>query len=353
MRKLHVTASGEYDILIGSGLLGSVGELARSVTSAKKLMILSDDNVFPLYGEKLVSALSGDGRDVHFHIIPHGESSKNAENYLSLLEKLADLGFTRRDCIISLGGGVVGDLGGFAAATYMRGIGFIQVPTSLLAAVDASVGGKTAINLEHGKNLAGCFYQPKAVIIDTDCLHSLPVNEYSNGCAEVIKYGMISDKTLLDSILSVPVRDHYEDIIFRCIDIKRGFVEADERDTGSRMLLNFGHTLGHAFEKLSGYTLPHGFAVATGMAYVTRASVRQGLCGKDVLDSLLLALDRYQLPKYSSFGAHDIAAFALRDKKSDGDTVNLIVPSALGNCGILKVPTRELVTWVKSGEKDD
>ena len=317
MRKLHVTASGEYDILIGSGLLGSVGELARSVTSAKKLMILSDDNVFPLYGEKLVSALSGDGRDVHFHIIPHGESSKNAENYLSLLEKLADLGFTRRDCIISLGGGVVGDLGGFAAATYMRGIGFIQVPTSLLAAVDASVGGKTAINLEHGKNLAGCFYQPKAVIIDTDCLHSLPVNEYSNGCAEVIKYGMISDKTLL------------------------------------ARLLNFGHTLGHAFEKLSGYTLPHGFAVATGMAYVTRASVRQGLCGKDVLDSLLLALDRYQLPKYSSFGAHDIAAFALRDKKSDGDTVNLIVPSALGNCGILKVPTRELVTWVKSGEKDD
>lgn len=353
MKKLHVTASGEYDIFIGSGLLGSVGEITHNVAPAKKLMILSDDNVFPLYGEKLVSGLAGDGRNVHSHIIPHSETSKNAENYLSLLEKLADLGFTRRDCIIALGGGVVGDLGGFAAATYMRGIVFIQVPTSLLAAVDASVGGKTAINLEHGKNLAGCFYQPKAVIIDTDFLRSLPDSEYKNGCAEVIKYGMIADKTLLDNIISVPVMNHYKDMIFRCIDIKRRFVETDERDTGRRMLLNFGHTLGHAFEKLSGYTIPHGLAVAAGMAYVTRAAVKRGLCGKDVLDALLLALDRYQLPKYSSFDAQDITACALSDKKSDGNTINLIVPAALGKCEILKVPTCELINWVKAGKTDD
>ena len=353
MRKLHVSASGEYDILIGSGLIGSVGNVIRSVTSARKLMILSDDNVFPLYGEKLVSLLAVGNKEVHFHIISHGEASKNAENYIALLEKLSEQGFTRKDCLISLGGGVVGDLGGFAAATYMRGIDFIQVPTSLLAAVDASVGGKTAINLEHGENLAGCFYQPKAVIIDTDILRSLPDAEYRNGCAEVIKYGMIADKTLLDHVISEPVSEHYEEMIYRCVEIKRGFVEADERDTGSRMLLNFGHTLGHAFEKLSGYTLPHGFAVATGMAYITRAAVRQGLCDKGVLDALLHAMDRYQLPTSSSFNARDVAASALHDKTSDGERINLIVPVGYGKCDILKVPTVELLTWVKAGETDD
>ncbi len=353
MRKLHVSASGEYDILIGSGLLGSVGDVIRSVTSAGKLMVLSDDNVFPLSGEKLVSVLAGSVKYVHFHIIPHGEASKNAENYLVLLEELSEQGFTRKDCLISLGGGVVGDLGGFAAATYMRGIDFIQVPTSLLAAVDASVGGKTAINLEHGKNLAGCFYQPKAVIIDTEFLRSLPETEYRNGCAEVIKYGMIADKTLLDHVINEPVCEHFEEMIYRCVDIKRGFVEADEHDTGSRMLLNFGHTLGHAFEKLSGYTIPHGLAVAIGMTYVTRAAVRLGMCDKGVLDALLLVLDRYQLPTCTSFNARDVAAFALHDKKSDSDSINLIVPVEYGKCNILKVPTVELITWVKAGETDD
>ncbi|MBR5010231.1 MAG: 3-dehydroquinate synthase [Clostridia bacterium] len=353
MKQVHVSASREYDILIGSGLIKNAGALIKNVSSARKCLIVSDDNVYPVYGEALLSQLTGSGMTVFSHVVPHGESSKNADNYFSILERLAELGFTRSDCVVALGGGVVGDLAGFAAATYMRGIDIIQMPTSLLAAVDASVGGKTAINLKQGKNLAGCFCQPKAVIIDTDTLSCLPEKEYFNGCAEIIKYGMIADSELMKSIMSSPVKDNYEDIIFRCVDIKRGFVENDEHDTGCRMLLNFGHTLGHAFEKLSSYTLPHGFAVAIGMAYITRAAYRQGLCEKDISDTLTKALDKYCLPKFSDYPAEDVARAALTDKKADGCTISLIVPTMPGKCEIKKIPSSELSNWVKAGEAHD
>ena len=353
MRKLHVSASNEYDVMIGPGLLRSVRNVISEVTSARKLMIVSDDNVYPLYGDDLAAELSSCGKEVYSHILPHGEASKNTDNYLALLESLAENAFSRKDCLISLGGGVTGDLGGFAAATYMRGIDLIQIPTSLLAAVDASVGGKTAVNLKHGKNLAGCFYQPEAVITDTDLLRSLPDTEYANGCAEVIKCGMIADQTLLELIMTEQVSDNYEDVICRCVDIKRGFVEADEYDNGSRMLLNFGHTFGHAFEKLSGFTLPHGFAVSAGMACVTRAAVKYGLCGKEVLETLIHVLDLYRLPSSVSFGADEVASAALADKKAYGAGIRLIVPVALGKCRILKLPSSELIAWIKVGETDD
>ncbi|MCR4620763.1 MAG: 3-dehydroquinate synthase [Clostridiales bacterium] len=352
MKKLHVSASREYDIIIGSGLIKSVKEILGQCTSARKFMIVSDDNVFPLYGKTLISELLSDGKSVYSHVIPHGESSKSPKHYIELLDALAENRFDRSDCIIALGGGVVGDLSGFAAATYKRGLELVQMPTTLLAAVDASVGGKTAINLKQGKNLAGCFYQPNAVIIDTDTLATLPDKEYTGGCAEVIKYGMIADKELLSLTASVPVKSDYEDFIFRCADIKRGFIERDERDTGCRMLLNFGHTLGHSFEKLSSYTLPHGFAVAVGMAYITRAAFKMGFCQSETLYALLDALEACRLPKHIDYPSSDIALCAMNDKKEVAGEINLIVPIEIGKCEILKVPTSELIIWVKAGEAD-
>lgn len=349
MTTVHVQASREYDVLTGSGILRTLGEKAAVLCKAQTAVIVSDSNVWPLYGEITAESLSSAGFQVKQFVIPAGESSKSGKVYLELLNFLAVNQVTRTDLLIALGGGVVGDLTGFAAATYLRGIPFIQVPTTLLAAVDSSLGGKTAIDLPAGKNLAGAFYQPSLVLCDIDTLNSLPDNVFRDGCAEVIKYGVLYDPKLFVHLAEYGLNFHREDVIGRCVTLKRNVVAVDEFDTGARMKLNLGHTIGHGIEAQSEFHISHGEAVAIGMAIVSRAAVKLGICSQNTCDTLLSVLNTFGLPTTTEFTAESLFLSALSDKKRSGGTVNLIVPRAIGNCIIRPTPVNELKSFIEAG----
>ena len=349
MQTVRVNASKKYDVCIGGGLLESLHNCIQRDLKHKTVMVVSDDSVFNIFGDKLVSALSGEGCRVLSFVFPHGEQSKNISTYSGLVNKMCISRMTRSDLIIALGGGVVGDLAGFAAATYQRGIEFIQIPTTLLAAVDSSVGGKTGVDLESGKNQIGAFYQPSQVLCDINMLKTLPEEEYKNGCAEVIKYAMIGSRELFESIRNTPVANNYEDVICKCVSMKKDFVEKDEHDLGLRMLLNFGHTVGHAVETCSHYTISHGKGVAIGMAVITKAAVKFGYCGERAYTELISLLKGYGLPTETSFSAEELAAVMMTDKKSSGDDITLIVPEKVGKCVAMKVHKNEMMNWLKAG----
>jgi 3-dehydroquinate synthase len=343
MRTITVHASKQYDIKIGSDLLHTIGAEAASFSSAKKVCIVSDSNVWPIYGAKVALSIRQSGLDALCYVFQAGEKSKTAAEYLKLINFLADNHIARTDLLIALGGGVVGDLTGFAAATFLRGIRFIQVPTTLLAAVDSSVGGKTGIDLPAGKNLCGAFYQPSLVLCDTDTLSTLPADIFSDGCAEVIKYGILYDATLFRYLeVSGPEFDR-EYVIARCIELKRDAVMLDEFDTGARMLLNLGHTVGHGIEGCSNYTISHGKAVAMGIATVARA-VKCIDSGK-----ITACLRQFGLCVHMPYGAEDILPYMLSDKKRNGDTLRLIVPNRIGDCRILELQADEILTFIKEG----
>lgn len=349
MRSIRVSASVGYDVVIGEGILNKAGELAKKVAGTCTAVIVSDDIVWPIYGETVKSGFESCGMPVLSFVIPHGENSKCMEMYEKLLEFLCASHITRGDMIAALGGGVVGDLAGFAAATYQRGIKFIQIPTTLLAAVDSSVGGKTAVNLKGGKNQAGCFYQPSMVICDTAALKTLPEEEYKCGCAEVIKYGVIEDEEFFRALEKTPVSDQLEHVIETCVSMKRDIVNRDEFDRGDRMLLNFGHTLGHAVEKCSGYKIRHGQAVAIGMVYMAKCAAAAGLCGEETVGAVVSILEKYGLPTGAEYSLEDMAEAVLADKKSSGGYINLIIPERIGKCRIEKVTTDTLKKWMKAG----
>ncbi|MDD6503238.1 MAG: 3-dehydroquinate synthase, partial [Oscillospiraceae bacterium] len=248
-------------------------------------------------------------------------------------------------------GGVTGDVSGFAAATYQRGISYIQIPTTLLAAVDSSVGGKTAIDLPAGKNLAGAFYQPGLVLCDYDTLNTLPEEVFTDGCAEVIKYGVIWDADFFEQLKS-PIRPQIESVIARCVEIKRDVVQQDEFDTGIRGLLNFGHTIGHAVEKCSAYAVSHGSAVAIGMALMTKAAYLAGRCDEDCVDSVYAMLRQYGLPTRTEFAPDDLLAAMLSDKKRSGSKISLIVPERIGKCDIVKLPVEEMKAFLRPALED-
>lgn len=349
MTSVTVRASRTYDVQIGSGLLANAGSaLAALLPPPRTVMVVSDDTVFALWGEALTKTLTAAGYTVKEFVFPHGESSKNAETLLSLWQALASEGLTRTDCLAALGGGVVGDMTGFAAATYLRGIPFVQFPTTLLAMVDSSVGGKTGIDLPEGKNLVGAFNQPVGVFCDTDTLKTLPDEIFSDGCAEVIKYGYIGDPTLLSSLESDFSADP-EAVIARCIADKRDVVEQDERDVGTRQLLNLGHTAGHAVEACSNLTISHGSAVAIGMVLMTRAAIARGLCSPDVLPHMLAMLERYKLPSDCPFDAKTLAAVAMKDKKRAGASITLVLPRCIGESVLYKLPAEELEAFFALG----
>ena len=245
MKIVNVRASRQYDILIGADLLGTLGQCIAKVKTSCTAVIISDSNVWPLYGNKATESLETAGYHVLSFVFPAGEASKCADTYLEILAYLADKKLTRSDMLIALGGGVVGDITGFAAATYLRGISYVQVPTSLLAMVDSSVGGKTAIDLPNGKNLVGAFYQPCLVLCDMDALDSLPTDIFRDGCAEVIKYAILYDTELFAHLEKFGLNFQREYVISRCVELKRDVVDQDEFDTGARQFLNLGHTLGH------------------------------------------------------------------------------------------------------------
>ena len=343
MNTVTVNASKTYDILIGSGLLKLLGEEVKKLGKAEKICVVSESNVFPLYGEAVIESLKHAGFSVISYVFPAGEESKNGTVFLDLLNHLASSGLTRSDIIVALGGGVTGDLAGFAAASFLRGIRFVQVPTTLLAAVDSSVGGKTAIDLPTGKNLAGAFCQPSLVLCDIDVLNTLPVDIFRDGCAEVIKYGILYDPVLFSHLEEKGLEFDQEAVITRCVELKRDVVMEDEFDTGARMKLNLGHTIGHGVEAKSNFTLSHGKSVAIGMAIVSRA------CGCPDTPRILAILRKFGLPVSTKESAEDIFTYALSDKKRAGNLVKLILPNAIGDCSIVPTPVAELKSFIQAG----
>ena len=349
MQEIAVNASKNYSVKIGSGLLNQLGAEAASVVSGRKAVIVSDSNVWPYYCNEAVSSMECAGFQVIAFVIGAGEASKNIENYLSLLNFLAEHHITRSDCLVALGGGVVGDLTGFAAATYLRGIAYVQVPTSLLAMVDASIGGKTAIDLPAGKNLVGAFYQPRFVLCDTDLLQTLPEDRFTEGCAEIIKYGILYDPALFAHLEEMGMDFDTEKVIGACINWKKQAVSADEFDTGCRRMLNLGHTLGHSIEKESKYTITHGAAVAIGISIMARCAASIGLCSAEDCQRMVALLAKFGLPTRTDLSADVLAAHALSDKKRSGDQISLILPSTIGCCKLVDLPVSELKNFVKEG----
>ena len=343
MNTVTVNASTTYEVKISSGLLPKLGAEVSALGKAGKVCIVSDSNVWPLYGNAAKNSLENAGLEVIHFLFPAGESSKNGSTYLQLLNFLAENGMTRSDHLVALGGGVVGDLTGFAAATYLRGIAYIQVPTTLLAMVDSSVGGKTAIDLPSGKNLAGAFCQPKLVLCDTDTLATLPEDIFRDGCAEVIKYGILYDPDLFAHLTEKGLAFDRKAVITRCVELKRDVVTQDEFDTGLRMKLNLGHTVGHGIEAISNFSLSHGKAVAIGMAIVSRAS----RCPDG--QKILACLERFGLPTTTDYAPEEIYRCALSDKKRSGGTVNLIIPKAIGSCAIVPTPIADLKSFIEAG----
>lgn len=343
MNTVTVTASKSYDILIGRGLMSMLGTKIKELSSVNSVCIVSDSNVWPLYGPLVQKNLETSGLRVESYVFPAGEESKNGIVWLELLNVLAKYKLTRTDLIVALGGGVVGDLAGFAAASYLRGIRYIQVPTTLLAAVDSSVGGKTAIDLPSGKNLAGAFYQPSLVLCDTEALNTLPEDVFCDGCAEVIKYGILYDPALFSHLEENGLSFDRESVITRCVELKRDVVMEDEFDTGSRMKLNLGHTIGHGVEAKSNFEISHGKAVSIGTAIVSRAS-RCADC-----DRILSVLKKFGLPIGTSYTAEDLYTYTLSDKKRSGGTVNLIIPRIIGHCDIVPTPVEELRSFIEAG----
>ncbi len=349
MTTVTVTASRSYDVEIGSGLLQALGARAAGLVNGRHGVIVTDTNVAPLYLAKAEKSLKNGGFTVSTFVFPAGEASKNGKTWLELLEFLAAEHLTRGDLLVALGGGVVGDLTGFAAASFLRGIAWLQLPTTLLAAVDASVGGKTAIDLQNGKNLAGAFYQPTGVLCDTDTLATLPDEIFADGCAEVIKYGLLNSKPLLEKLAAENFRAAPEEIIAACVAMKRDAVIEDEYDTGTRRMLNLGHTVGHAIEVCSGYGISHGKAVAMGMMVIARAAVKKNLCLPEVPEKLSALLERYHLPCRTEYTVPQLYEKALSDKKRLGDTLTLVIPTEWGASRLHNVPVEELPDWIAKG----
>jgi len=350
MKQISVSLRGGYDIHIGQGILGTVGEATRRLfPKAQSVAVITDDTVKKLYLESVMNALITAGFSTLPYPLPPGEGSKSANEYFDLLNWLASNRLTRSDIIIALGGGVVGDLAGFAAATYLRGVAYIQMPTTLLAMVDSSVGGKTGIDLKAGKNLAGAFHQPSFVLCDIDVLDTLPVHIYNDGIAEVVKYGMLGSTELLNRLLDTPSKKDLEQIIAECITMKRDIVQNDEFDLGERKLLNFGHTIGHAIEFLSNYKISHGAAVGIGMTIITRAAFKQKLCPPECFNMLRKLLLRFNLPDKTSYSAQELYNAAISDKKRQGAFITIIVPTAFGKCELKTIPVESLLDWIEMG----
>ena len=336
MLTITVPTKIPYDVQIGGGLLDGVGTKIRALTKAVRVMLVSDDIVAPLYAAHVRASLYGAGFAVSEFVFANGEAQKRLSTLEGVLEQLA------------LGGGVVGDLAGFAAAVYARGIDYVQIPTTLLAAVDSSVGGKTAVDLAHGKNLCGAFHQPRAVFCDTDTLRTLTPHQVRDGLAEMLKYGVICDAALFDRIKNYKHED-IAALIARCVEIKRDVVAEDEFDRGRRALLNLGHTVGHAIEAASGFAVTHGHAVAAGMGVIARAAEAGGIAAPGTAARIDAALAALGLPCGTEFDIATLAPLMQGDKKADGTAISLILPRAVGDCIVRRMDMDAAAALIAKG----
>ncbi len=351
MKQVEISTGKSYKVLIDNGILSDSGRLIAEVSHAKTAAIVTDDIVNLLYADTLEASLKSAGFNTVKFVFPNGEGSKNINTYSDMLEFMAENRLTRSDLIVTLGGGVAGDMAGFAAATYLRGIDFVQIPTTLLAMVDSSVGGKTAIDLKAGKNLAGAFYQPSLVIADTDTLSTLTPEIFSDGMAETVKYGVLFDREFFDFLMKNEAKDRLDYIVEKCVKFKRDTVNADENDRGIRGLLNLGHTAGHAIEKCSGYSVSHGSAVAIGMVIIARGAYKSGLVKEDISPRIIDILKKYNLPTETDFTAEELFAAAEIDKKCDGDSITLVIPETVGKCKLYKTEFQDFYDILEKGLK--
>ena len=338
-----------YTVTIGRNLLSGCAEAIRTVAPPCTVMLVCDDHVETLYASRVRTSLIQAGYRVETFVFPHGEQSKSTETLVTLLETLAQAHITRTDLIVALGGGVTGDLAGLAAAIYLRGIRFVQLPTTLLAAVDSSVGGKTAVNLKMGKNLCGAFHQPSLVLCDCDTFETLPDDIFRDGLAESIKYGVLRDEALFACFERFRRGDDIAPLVRACVQMKDDYVRGDEQDHGKRQFLNLGHTAAHAIEALSGLRISHGHAVAIGMVIIARASERMGMAQAPMTARLQALLTAQGLPVDCTFDAQSLAQAALSDKKRSADTLTLVVPVKIGACVLHQIPVCELADWFKAG----
>ncbi len=354
-KKLHVSLGEKsYDIFIRRGILKDVGEMLKTVHKGNRVAVVCDSNVAPLYGREVKEVLEANGYLVKLVSFPAGEKSKNLQTVELLYDALllpTPFAVTRSDLIIALGGGVTGDMAGFVAATLLRGVPYVQIPTTLLSQVDSSVGGKVAVDLKQGKNLAGVFYQPRLVLIDPDTLDTLPDRVFFDGMGEVIKYGLIADTVLYEIIQTSADRAalcaHMEEIIYRSVDIKRGIVERDELDLGERMALNFGHTFGHGYEKAGNYEqFMHGEAVCCGMEHMLRLGEAQGLTEKGCAAELRKILTRFHLPfTPERIKKEQLYSALSHDKKGAGENITIVVVTKPGTYRLIKLTKEKLLAW--------
>lgn len=336
MNQIRVKASVPYDVLIGNGLLAQSGQMiVDHAKKYRKVCVVTDDTVEKLYGDTVLESLKDAGMAPVLYAISHGEKSKCFSVLEDIYDFLTENQLTRTDLILALGGGVVGDMTGFAAATYLRGVDYIQIPTTLIAQTDSSVGGKTAVNTARGKNLVGAFYQPKLVICDIDTLNSLESSVFNEAMAEVVKYALLSGEELFSLLEQGNLNSHLKEIVTKCIEIKAKIVCGDEFDRGERMLLNLGHTIGHAVENSSGYTVSHGAGVAIGMAVILRACAAHGLMASNDLNRFNRLLDVLSLPDhYDGASIQELVKIASSDKKKTGSVLHVILCRGIGNCEI-------------------
>ena len=342
---IKVETNPPYTVEIEHDTLETIGErISQKMRAEAKILLVSDNNVFPLYGKAAETSLKSAGLQVYRFVFDAGETSKTMSTVYKIYEKLSECGFTRTDAVVNLGGGVAGDMGGFAAATFLRGIPYFQIPTSLLAQVDASVGGKTGVDLPFGKNLVGAFYQPKAVFVDSRFLKTLPGKHIRDGMGEVIKYGCISSKKLFDNLKAGDcIQEDMQDIIYECIRHKVALVEEDTRDTGRRMILNFGHTFGHALEKLNAFKgLLHGEAVSIGMVIAAQIGEYLKITPAGTAGQIAEVLVQYGLPTATDYTAEEIMQATALDKKSDGNIINLILLKEIGEAVIHRISRTDL-----------
>ncbi len=356
MKQLPVTLSGGrgYDITIEKGILRRCGEELRRVYGGEQICVVTDSNVAPLYGDIVTASLREAGYAVKTAVFPAGEKSKSMEMLVSLYDRMLEtepFPMTRGGLVVALGGGVTGDMTGFAAATLFRGIPFVQIPTTLLAQVDSSVGGKVAVDLKQGKNLAGAFYQPRTVLIDPSTLETLPGRVFRDGLAEVIKYGVLGDPALFELLESCPDRaalmERMDEIVYTCCDAKRAIVERDEQDTGDRMLLNLGHTLGHAYEKLGNYeTYMHGEAVACGMARILEIGEAKGFTEAGTARRVQTLLSRFGLPTQpEAIPPEALRQVLAYDKKGNGGDITVVLCRRVGEAFLHRMPKAEFSRW--------
>ncbi len=332
MKLIDVNAkTSSYRVIISAGLMNDASTYIKKVTNAVNIAVITDDKVDELYSNQVVNVLSKSGFKVCKFVFKHGENSKNMQTVTDMLEFFAEHNLTRTDCIVALGGGITGDMAGFASAVYLRGIDFVQMPTTFLAAVDSSVGGKTGVNLKSGKNLSGAFHQPRLVLCDINSFNTLPDSVFAEGLAEAVKYGVICDERLFDRF-SGDIKGSLEEIIAGCVQIKADIVSHDEFDRGERQLLNFGHTIGHAIEKVSDFKIPHGFAVGIGMVMISKAAYRLGFSEYDCSEPIMSVLTKNGIPVEFNCTAQELYNVMIKDKKRSGNSIKLVLPQKIGKC---------------------